>query len=163
MRVDNRLPLEDIKIIVLRHTDIRENLEVRPPPDDRSGVRTGVFFLFEAGLGACAVFALFKMQLIGIAVAANRDVHVFGGILCGTGAQTVQAERKLIVFAVICLVFAACIQLTEYQLPVVALFIGIKIHRNAAPVILHLNGMIGISGDDDFAAVALARLIDGIG
>ena len=136
-----------------------KNISVGPPCNLRAG---GV--LFRRLLHQTAdIFTLFKMQLIAHAVAINDCIHKFGGILGCTGAQTVQAQAEFIVFACIILIFAACVQLTKHQLPVEAILLGVIIHRNPPAMIAHENGIILETGNLNLFAVALSRLINGIG
>ena len=109
------------------------------------------------------IFTLFKMQLIAHAVAINDCIHKFGGILGCTGTKTVQTQAEFIVFACIILIFAACVQLTKHQLPVEAILLGVIIHRNPPAMIAHENGIILETGNLNLFAVALSRLINGIG
>ena len=92
LRIDNRLPLEHIQIIGFRNLNVREHFQIRTPANLCAGVRTGVLFLFKSGFGAGAVFALFKMQAVFCAVAAHGDIHIFRGILCRAGTQTIQSQ-----------------------------------------------------------------------
>ena len=102
--VDDCLTLERIEVVIHRDVDVGENLKVGLPSDRRAGL-SGVRRLFrEAFLCAGPVFALFEVQAVLEAVAHDGDVHVFRGILRRAGAETVQAERKLIVFACVVLV-----------------------------------------------------------
>ena len=105
---------------------------------------------------------MLKVQRVAEAVVANIRVHVFGGILRGAQTETVQAQRVIVVAAVIVVILAARVHLAEHKLPVVALFALVVIHRDAAAVVFHLNGMVGIARDGDLLAVALARLINGV-
>ena len=102
------------------------------------------------------------MQRIAEAVVANIRVHVFGGILRGAQAETIQAQRVIVVAAVIVVILAARIHLAEHKLPVVTLLTLVVIHRDTAAVVFHFNGMVGIARDGDLLAVALARLINGV-
>ena len=91
-------------------------------------------------------------------------LEIFGGILCRARAQTIQSERIFIHRTlIVVVVFAARVQFAVDQLPVVFLFALVPIQRYAAAEILDLHGMIAVGGDDHAIAVALARLIDGVG
>ena len=105
---------------------------------------------------------MLKVQRIAEAVVANIRVHVFGGILRSAQTETIQAQRVIVVAAVIVVIFAARIHLAEHKLPIVALLTLVVIHRDAAAVVFHLHGMVGIARDGDLLAVALARLINGV-
>ena len=103
------------------------------------------------------------MQLVALIVPADDHVHIFRGVLRGAGAQPVQAKGIFIILAVVVFILAAGIHLTEDQLPVVALLVLVPVHGAAAAEILHLDGLVRVSGDGDEIAKALPRLINGIG
>ena len=103
------------------------------------------------------------MQRVLVAVAPNRDVHVFGGVLGRARAQAVGAEREVVVAALVIVVFAAGVELAKDEFPVKALLGGVPVERAAAAVVLYLNGTIAKGGKGDELAVALARLVNGIG
>ena len=105
---------------------------------------------------------MLKVQRVAEAVVANIRVHVFGGILRGAQTETIQAQRVIVVAAVIVVILAARVHFAKYKFPVVALFALVVIHRDAATVVFHLNGMVGIARDGDLLAVALTRLINGV-
>ncbi len=107
--------------------------------------------------------ALFKVQGVLVAVAPNRDVHVFGGVLGRARAQAVGTEREVVVAALVVVVFATCVELAKDELPVKALLGGVPVERAAAAVVLYLNGTIAKGGKGDELAVALARLVNGVG
>ena len=161
--VDHRLPLERVQIVVHRDVDIREYLKVGLPADGGAGLFRGGGLFDKALLGAGFVFALFKVQGVLEPVAHHGHVHVFRGILGCAGAEAVQAERELIVFARVVLIFAACVQLAEHQLPVVALLFLVPLDRDAAAVVRDLDRAVRVAGGDDLGAVALARLVDRVG
>ena len=108
------------------------------------------------------VLSLLKVQFVLKPVAPDRDIHIFGRILGRAGAQSVEAQGKLIVFPFIVLIFTARIQLAEDQFPVVALLIWVPLNRDAAAHVLHFDGAIGVAGQCNLAAIAFAGLIDGI-
>ena len=163
MGIDDCLPLESIQIIIFRNGNISKYLQIRLPADDSTSIFLVILFLTETGFGPGLIFALFKMQAVFHPITANGDIHIFRRILCGTGTQTIQTQRKLIVLAIHGFIFAAGIQLTEYQFPVIPLFIGIVIHWNTASMILHLNGMVRKTGNHNFIAKAFPGFINGIG
>ena len=163
MRVYYRLTLERIRIVLDRNADVGKHLQVGLPADDG----TGALFL-----GLCSavavfrtgtVFAFFKVQAVFIPVAADGDIHIFRGVLRCAGAQSVQTERKLIIFPVVVFIFAAGIHLAKNELPVIAALALIVFDRDAAAVVLDLYRAIQIAGNNDAVAKALARLVDGVG
>ena len=107
--------------------------------------------------------ALLKVEGVFEAVPVDHRVEIFAGVLGGAGAQAVQAQRVLVVVPVAVLVLAAGVQLAEHQLPVVAPFRLIPVHRAAPAEVLHLDGFILVPGDNDLAAVALTGLVNGVG
>ena len=102
------------------------------------------------------------MQIVTEAVTAHGHIKELGGVLCGTGAQTVEAQRILIVLTVLA-ILAAGVKLAEHQLPVVTLLLLVVIHRAAAAKVLHLDGKILVTGDDDGVTVTLTGFVDGVG
>ena len=162
-RVDDGLPVQHACEVLLRNVDIREHLDVRPPADERTG-------LFPVGRLdhkllplLAADLALLEVQLIFVPVAPDGHVHVFRRILSGAGSQTVEAEGIFIVAAVGVFVLAAGVQLAENQLPVIALLDRVPVHGTAAAEVLDLDGLVLIICQRYEIAVALARLVDGVG
>jgi len=159
--VHHRLPLHHILIVVQRHGDIRKHLQIRQPANGGAGP-----FLVGGQLRAFKLphdLAPLKVEAVLLPLAVHRDVHIAGGVLGGTGTQAVQAQRELVVLAVLVVVLAAGVQLAEHQLPVVAALFFVPVHRAAPAHILHLHGMIQKAGDGDELAVTAAGLVDGIG
>ena len=81
----------------------------------------------------------------------------------GAGAQTVETQGVLVVVAGAVVIFAAGVEFTVHQLPVVALFLFVPVHRAAPARVLHLDGTVGKAGEGDDPAVALPGLVDGVG
>ena len=104
-----------------------------------------------------------EVQLIFVPVTPDGHVHVFRRILSGAGSQTVEAEGIFIVAAVGVFVLAAGVQLAENQLPVIALLDRVPVHGTAAAEVLDLDGLVLIICQRYEIAVALARLVDGVG
>ena len=157
--VDDRLPFQNILIIFQRHGNVGEHLQIRFPTDGGAGILFGVRLLVQPA----NVFALFKMQGIFIPVAAHLHIHIFRRILGSAGTKAVQAQRKLIVFARIGVVFTACIQLTKHQFPVEPLLFFVEIHRHTAAKILYFDRTVLVTGGHNALAVSLARLVNGVG
>ena len=105
----------------------------------------------------------FEVQVVAAAVAPDGHVHVFGSVLRGAGAQAVEAQGVFVIAAVGVLVLAAGVELAKDQLPVEALLDGVPVQRAAAAEVLHLDRAVLEGGQGDLVAVALARLIDGVG
>ena len=129
---------------------------------DCAGLAARVGGLDDTVWSVRLVFAVLEVQLILKAVPAGDHVKVLGRILRGTGAQAVQTQRKLIIFAAVVAVFAAGIQLAINQFPVVALFLFIIVQRHTAAEVLHLDGAVQIPGNIDHISVALSGLVNGV-
>ena len=98
------------------------------------------------GFQSADVFALFKVEGVFLPIPSNHRIKIAGGILGGTGAETIETQGVFIVLPFIVAVFAAGIELAEYQLPVIPLLRRVPIHRTAAAKVLHLNGVVEITG-----------------
>ena len=154
--VDHSLPVQHVLKIALGHVDVREHLQIRPPADGRAS-------LFAVGRGALEPaddLAVAKMQGVFLPVAPDGHIHVFRGVLRGARAEAVEAERVLVVFALVVFILAAGVHFAEDQLPVVALLLLVPVHRTAAPEILHLNGLVFVARNGYNIAESLARLVD---
>ena len=101
-----------------------------------------------------------KCRVYFFPVAPDGHIHVFRGVLRGARAEAVEAERVLVVFALVVLILAAGVHFAEDQLPVVALLLLVPVHRTAAPEILHLNGLVFVARNGYNIAKSLARLVD---
>ena len=95
-------------------------------------------------------------------VALDIGVHVLGRELGGAQSQAVETEGKLVIAAVVIVIFTARIERAEQQLPVVFLFVLVVFDGDAASVVFDLDRAVVVGGEDDLFAVALARLIDGV-
>ena len=100
------------------------------------------------------------MKIVFCLVAENLNIHVFGRILGGTEAKAVKAERKLVAFRFVGVVFSPGVQLTEDQFPVVAPLVLVEIHRDAAAKIFHFDRVVQITGDNDLLTESLTRFVD---
>ena len=157
--IDNSLPLDAVQIVLHRHVNIGKHLNVRLPTNPSTGVLLFVRLLLQAAL----VFAVGKVEGVVHPVPPNVYVHVLRRILGGTKTQAVQAQRILVAFVGIVVVLAAGVQLTEYQLPIIPTFIGVKVHRDASPKVLYLHGTIVVACNKNAIAVALSGFVDGVG
>ena len=158
IRVDNRLPFQDISEILGRDADFSKDFQVRQPVNFCTG-----FLCFDRGLFQAAnIDAFFKMQLVTEAIPIDFHVHIGRGKLCCTQPQAVQAQRIGVVVA-IGVILSAGIQFTEHQFPVIAIFLAVKVHGAASPEVLDCNGMVVVLGDDDFIAKARTGFINGVG
>ena len=157
--VDHRLALEHVAEEVVRDGDVGEDLQVRLPALAAAGLAAARFLTGKAA----HVFALFKMQVVFVSVSENLHIKILRGILGRTGTQAVEPQGVLVAFAVVGVVLAAGVQLTEHQLPVVALLLGVVVHRDTPAEVLHLDGIVQKLSDDDAAAEALSGLVDGVG
>lgn len=110
---------------------------------------------------ATNILALLEMQVISLAIADDDHIHKFAGILGSTGAKSIKSQGIFIV--TVPAIFAAGIEFTKDQLPVVPLLCLIPIYWAAAALVVHLDGSIQITGDGDKAAVASTGLVNSIG
>ena len=159
--VDHRLPLHHVPVVVQRHGDVGEHLQVGQPADGRARA------FFAAGLVTdlqlAHDLAPLKVQPVLLAVPPHRHVHVPGGVLGGARAQPVQTQGELVVLAALVVVLAAGVQLAEHQLPVVPPLFFVPVHRAAPAHILHLHRVVGEAGHGDELAVATPGLVDSVG
>ena len=153
--VYNSLTLHDINKILRLNVDIGEHIQIGLPGDFCSGILFGIRFFFQSA----DILALFKMESIAVSVAADINVHIFRAVLGRAQAQTVHAERKFIALALVVIVLASGIHLTENKLPIISFFQLVKIDRDTSAVILNLDRAVGKTGHGDFLSVALPRLV----
>ena len=161
--VDHGLTAHGLAIPIVGDADGGKDLKIGAPFDGGAGTVLVAGLNLECLLFGADDLALLKVQGVLVAVAPNRDVHVFGSVLSRTGAQAVGAEREVVVAALVVVVFATCVELAKDELPVKALLGGVPVERAAAAVVLYLNGTIAKGGKGDELAVALARLVNGVG
>ena len=157
-RVDDSLTAEDIFIVAAGDVDVGKDLIVRLPVDDAAGAAALVGLFVQAA----HILALLEVEVVVEAVAVDVGGHPCRGVLGGAEAQTVQAEAEFIVVLALA-VLAACVHLTEQQLPVVALFPLVPVHGHTAAKVLDDDAAILAAGDIDGVAVAVAGLVDGVG
>ena len=161
--VDHGLTAHGLAIPLVGNTDRGKDLKIGAPLDGGAGTVLIAGLNLERLLFGADDLALLKVQGVLVAVAPNRDVHVLGGILGCARAQAVGAEREVVVAALVVVVLAAGVELAKDELPVKALLGGVPVERAAAAVVLYLNGAIAKGGKGDELAVALARLVNGVG
>ena len=111
-RVDDSLTAEDIFIVASGDVDVGKDLIVRLPVDDAAGAAALVGLFVQAA----HVLALLEVEVVVEAVAVDVSSHPCRGVLGGAEAQTVQTEAEFIVILALA-VLAACVHLTEQQLP----------------------------------------------
>ena len=158
-RVDHGLAFEHILVVLHGDVDVGKDLQVGLPAEGGTRLFAPVRGLL---LESADVFTLLEVEGVFKAVPADGSVKVFAGVLGGTGAQAVETQGVLVVVAVAA-VFAAGVQLTEDQLPVVLLLLLVPVHRTAPALVLHLDGLVQVAGDGDKLSVALPGLVDGVG
>ena len=161
--VDHGLAAHGLAIPVVGDADGGKDLKIGAPLDGGAGTVLVAGLNLERLLFGADDLALLKVQGVLVAVAPNRDVHVLGCVLGRARAQAVGAEREVVVAALVVVVFATCVELAKDELPVKALLGGVPVERAAAAVVLYLNGAIAKGGKGDELAVALARLVNGVG
>ena len=151
-----RLALDNFLIPFNRNSDIGENIVIGFPADFGTGFAFCGFFLMKSA----DVFALFKMEFINKAVAADFRIHPFGGILGCAKAKSVKAKGKFIIACAF--IFSARIKFAEKKFPVIALFVVVPIDRASAAEVFDLGGTVVISGDDYFFAVTGSCFVYGV-
>ena len=156
--VDDSLTAEHILEGFRRDGNVGKDLGVGLPADDRAGAPA----LERLLLQAAHILAFFEVEVIMEAVAVNVGGHPLARVLGGAEAQAVQAEAEIIVAAALG-IFAAGVQLAKDQIPVPALLSLIVIDRNAAAEVLDLDDMVREQRDIDAVAMAIARLVNGVG
>ena len=161
--VDHGLTAHGLAIPVVRDANRGKDLKVGAPLDGGAGAVLVAGLNLECLLFGADDFTLLKVQGVLVAVAPNRDVHVLGCVLGRARAQAVGAEREVVVAALVVVVLAAGVELAEDELPVKALLGRVPVERAATAVVLYLNGAIAKGGKGDELAVALARLVNGVG
>ena len=156
--VYHRLTAKHIPVVFNRDIDIRENRLIRAPAEAGAGLFPVRRLLFQSPY----IPALFKMQVVAESVPADHRVKILGSVLGRAGAQTIEAQGVFIVFPVLA-VLTAGVHFAEDQLPVVALFFFVKVHRAAPSKVLNLNAQILVPGDQDGVAIPLPGLVNGVG
>ena len=156
--VHHRLTAQHIPVVFHGDVDIGEHLPVRLPVEPGAGLLPVSGLLFQAAL----VATLFKMKVVAIPIPVDGGIEKLGGVLGGAGAKAVETQRILVVLAIFP-VFAAGVHFAEHQLPVVALFLLVIVHRAAPAKVLHLYAEILIPGHQNGVAVTLPGLVDGVG
>ena len=157
-RVDHGLTAQHILIVAAGHIDIGKHLIVRLPVDNTAGAAALVGLLLQAA----HVLALFKVQMVVIAVTVDISGHPCRGVLGGAQTQTVQAKAELVVILAFA-VLAARVHLAEQQLPVEAPLAVVPVHGHTAAKVLHNDAAVLAAGHVDGIAVAVAGFIDRVG
>ncbi len=103
--------------------------------------------------------AALVMLAITLAIATHCDGKVFGKSVDAAHANAVQAARNLVALVV---ELAPRVQLGHDHLNGRNLFLGMDIHRNAATVVPHRNGIVRMQDDIDFSAKSGHGLVYGI-
>ena len=161
--VDHGLAAHGFSIPLVGNADRGKDLKIGTPLDGGAGAFLVAGLNLECLLFGADDLALFKVQGVLVAVAPNCDVHVLGGVLGRARTQAVGTEREVVVAALVVVVLAASVELAKDELPVKALLGRVPVERAAATVVLYLNGAIAKGGKGDELAVALARLVNGVG
>ena len=161
--VDHGLAAHGLAIPIVGNADGGKDLEVGAPLDGGAGAVLVAGLNLECLLLGADDFALLKVQGVLVAVAPDGDVHVLGSVLGRAGAQTVGAEREVVVATLVVVVLAAGVELAKDEFPVKALLGRVPVERAATAVVLYLNRAIAKGGEGDELAVALACLVNGVG
>ena len=161
--VDHGLAAHGLAIPLVGDADGGKDLKIGAPFDGGAGTVLVAGLNLECLLFGTDDLALLKVQGVLVAVAPNRDVHVLGCVLGRARAQAVGTEREVVVAALVVIVFATGVELAKDEFPVKALLGRVPVERAATAVVLYLNGAIAKGGKGDELAVALARLVNGVG
>ena len=161
--VDHGLAAHGLAIPVVGNADRGKDLKIGAPLDGGAGTVLIAGLDLERLLFGADDLAFLKVQRVLVTVAPNGDVHVLGSVLGRARAQAVGAEREVVVAALVVVVLATGVELAKDELPVKALLGRVPVEWAAAAVVLYLNGTIAKGGKGDELAVALARLVNGIG
>ena len=161
--VDHGLAAHGLAIPIVGNADGGKDLKIGAPLDGGAGAVLVAGLNLECLLLGADNLALLKVQGVLVAIAPNRDVHVLGGVLGRARAQAVGTEREVVVAALVVIVFAAGVELAKDELPVKALLGGVPVERAATAIVLYLDRAIAKGGKGDELAVALARLVNGVG
>ena len=161
--VDHGLAAHGLAIPIVGDADGGKDLKIGTPLNGGAGAILAAGLNLECLLFGTDDLALLKVQGVLVAVAPDSDVHVLGGVLGRARTQAVGTEREVVVAALVVVVLAAGVELAKDELPVKALLGRVPVERAAAAVVLYLNGAIAKGGKGDELAVALARLVHGVG
>ena len=111
-RVDDGLPFERVLKVFVRDVDVGKDIEIGLPAEGRPG-------LFPVGrlfVQLADDLALFKMERILEAVAADGRVEILRGVLRGACAEAVEAEGVFIVAARVVVIFAAGVEFAKERI-----------------------------------------------
>ena len=161
--VDHGLTAHGLAIPIVGDADGGKDLKIGAPLDSGAGAVLVAGLNLERLLFGADDLALLKVQGVLVAVTPNGDVHVLGSVLSRAGAQAVGAEREVVVAALVVVILAAGVELAEDELPVKALLGRVPVERAATAIVLYLDRAIAKGGKGDELAVALARLVNGVG
>ncbi|EJX07188.1 hypothetical protein EVA_04701 [gut metagenome] len=156
--VDHRLTAHGVSKVLSGDTGVGKYLVVWFPANDGSSFSAWSRFTGHFSHR----FTFLELQMIMGAVTVYIGGHPFTGILGGTKAQTVQAQRIFIVVFTGCK-FASGIHLTKKQFPVVALLLLVIIHRQATTTVFNLHAAVFETSQGNFVSIALTGFIDRIG
>ena len=133
---------------------LSEDLGVGPEGDRGAGV-IGSANLVQLLTG----FSLLEGDLVFLAIAAHVHPHARGQRVHNRHAHAVQAAGHLVPLAA---ELAAGVQNGQDDLDRGDLLLGMLVDRDAAPVVGDGDGVIGVNGHLDMAAVTGQRLVDGV-
>ena len=161
--VDHGLAAHGLAIPLVGNADGGKDLKIGAPFDGSAGAVLVAGLNLECLLFGTDDLALLKVQGVLVTVTPDGDIHVLGSVLSRAGAQAVGAEREVVVAALVVVILAAGVELAEDEFPVKALLGRVPVERAAAAVVLYLDRAIAKGGKGDELAVALARLVNGVG
>ena len=160
-RIDNSLTAQNVNKEFTRYVYVGKDIAVGQPAYD--GTCTALVFGKLAHAQLAHRTAETEAHESDILTVKGIDLHVFRSALRGKRAETVETERIFIRRRLGVVVhFTACVRLAEDKIPVVSSLFFVIVHRDASAVVVHLDGMILKDRDLYLAAIALARLVNGV-
>ena len=144
---------------VVEFGDVVERLEARPERHLGAALVAGVAHDLERRLGD----AVAEADEVLLAVAPDLELEHGRERVHHRHADAVQAARHLVGVVVLALAeFAAGVQLRHHHLGRRDALLGMDVGGDAAAVVAHGAGAVGVEGDDDLAGEAGERLVDGV-
>src|SRR5690606_7322650 len=108
-------------------------------------------------------YAALELHEVGLAAPLDGKPQPLGEPVHAGDAHAVQSAGHLVAVLV---ELATRVQLGHHDLGCAALgivlVVPLDVRRNAAAVVQHRDGVVGVDGDDDLVAVARQRLVHGV-
>ena len=152
-RTQHRFGFQQVRQARNRKTRAVEEAFVRPEVDAGAGV---AFAARADNLQILHLIAVFKGDVIDLAVATNVHFHAFGQGVHHGNAHAVQTTGELIVFVG---ELTARMQTAEDQLDGRHALFRMDIHRHAAPVVDNFQRLIGVQDNVNALGMACQRFV----